>query len=57
MKAWAARCPVYLGNREFPGGHFFIHDAALAIAADLTGLLRRPAPAAAPAAEPAQREE
>jgi surfactin synthase thioesterase subunit len=43
MQAWAARCPVYLGNREFPGGHFFIHDAALAIAADLTGHLRHPA--------------
>lgn len=41
MKAWAARCPVFLGNREFPGGHFFIHDAALAIATDLVGHLRR----------------
>jgi surfactin synthase thioesterase subunit len=43
MQAWAARCPVYLGNREFPGGHFFIHHVGLAIATDLTGHLRRPA--------------
>lgn len=52
MRAWAARCPVYLGNREFPGGHFFIYDAALAIATDLADHLRRTA-ASAHAANPA----
>jgi surfactin synthase thioesterase subunit len=47
MQAWAARSPAYLGNCEFPGGHFFIYDAALAIASDLTRHLRRSVVAAA----------
>lgn len=54
MRAWAARSPAYLGNREFPGGHFFIHDAPLAIATDLAGHLRRSA-ASATAPDSAQR--
>lgn len=41
MRSWIPRTPNYLGNSEFPGGHFFIYDATLAIAADLTRHLRR----------------
>ncbi len=36
MASWAERSPLFLGTRQFPGGHFFIHDHAAAIAADLT---------------------
>jgi surfactin synthase thioesterase subunit len=39
--AWAEYCSNYLGNCEFPGGHFFIYDEPLAIATDLTRHLRR----------------
>lgn len=38
---WADRTPRYLGDRRFPGGHFFVHDHAAAILADLVQLLRR----------------
>lgn len=41
MAAWAARSPDYLGNRVFPGGHFFVDEQALAITTDLVPLLRR----------------
>ncbi len=39
MASWAERTPLFLGTRQFPGGHFFIHDHAPAIAADLTQLI------------------
>jgi surfactin synthase thioesterase subunit len=39
--SWAKRCAGYLGNSEYPGGHFFIYDDYLAIAADLTRHVRR----------------
>lgn len=57
MRAWASRTPSYLGNREFPGGHFFLHERSQAIMTDLVSLLRRyaagedampPAPFASP---------
>ncbi|MFL6139502.1 MAG: thioesterase II family protein [Frankiaceae bacterium] len=38
---WADHCTTYLGNCEFPGGHFFIYDATLAIATDFTRHLLR----------------
>lgn len=41
MAAWRTRTEDYLGNREFPGGHFFINDHRLAIATDFIRLLRR----------------
>jgi surfactin synthase thioesterase subunit len=41
MASWRTRTPSYLGNREFPGGHFFIYEQATAIATDLTRLLHR----------------
>jgi surfactin synthase thioesterase subunit len=42
-KSWVPRCSSYLGNCEFPGGHFFIYHEALAITADLTRHLRNSA--------------
>jgi surfactin synthase thioesterase subunit len=41
--SWIPRCSAYLGNCEFPGGHFFIYHEALAITADLTRHLRNSA--------------
>ncbi|WP_018348361.1 thioesterase II family protein [Longispora albida] len=41
--SWAGRTPEFLGNSEFPGGHFFLYDAVLPIAADLTRHLLRAA--------------
>ncbi len=41
MRAWLDRTPAYLGNREFPGDHFFLSRHALAITTDLVSLLRR----------------
>jgi surfactin synthase thioesterase subunit len=41
MASWSARTPLFLGTRQFPGGHFFIHDHAPAIAADLTQVIRQ----------------
>jgi surfactin synthase thioesterase subunit len=41
MASWRTRTPHYLGNREYPGGHFFVYEQAMAIATDLTRLLRR----------------
>src|SRR5262249_17374369 len=42
-KSWIPRCSAYLGNCEFPGGHFFIYHEALAITADMTRHLRNSA--------------
>lgn len=41
MDSWIPRCPDYLGERELPGGHFFLHDEGLSITTELTRLLRR----------------
>lgn len=48
MGVWATRTRDYLGNRQFRGDHFFIHEQGRAIATDLAQLLythaRRGAP-------------
>jgi surfactin synthase thioesterase subunit len=41
MRCWEARAPAFLGVREFPGGHFFIHDQGPGMAMDLVQLLHR----------------
>jgi surfactin synthase thioesterase subunit len=41
MASWRARTPSYLGNREFPGGHFFVYEQATVIATDFTRLFQR----------------
>jgi surfactin synthase thioesterase subunit len=41
MESWPQRTSRYLGNREFPGGHFYIEEHALSVTADLSGHLRR----------------
>jgi surfactin synthase thioesterase subunit len=41
MASWSSRTPLFLGTRQFPGGHFFIHEHAPAIAADLTQVIRQ----------------
>lgn len=41
MNSWRPRCTRFLGNCEFPGGHFFIYHEALNIATDLVRHLRR----------------
>jgi surfactin synthase thioesterase subunit len=38
-RVWQDRTGNYLGNRQFPGGHMFIHDHGLAIATDLAQLV------------------
>jgi surfactin synthase thioesterase subunit len=39
--SWAGRTPEYLGNVEFPGGHFFVHQEPLALTTDFLRLFRR----------------
>jgi surfactin synthase thioesterase subunit len=41
MACWSGRTPLFLGTRQFPGGHFFIHDHASAVAADLAQAIRQ----------------
>lgn len=41
MASWAGRTGTYLGNSEFPGGHFYIDDHALTVTSDLTRHLHR----------------
>ncbi|MEU1850944.1 alpha/beta fold hydrolase [Streptomyces sp. NPDC019990] len=41
MRSWRGRTPDFLGLREFPGGHFFIHDEGSGIATDLVQLLHQ----------------
>lgn len=41
MASWAGRTASYLGNSEFPGGHFYIDEHALAVTSDLTRHLQR----------------
>jgi surfactin synthase thioesterase subunit len=47
MPSWSTRTVSYLGNSEFPGGHFYIDDHALAVTSDLTRHLQRLAGSAA----------
>jgi surfactin synthase thioesterase subunit len=41
MSSWPARTDTYLGTSEFPGGHFYIDNHALAVTSDLTRHLQR----------------
>ncbi|WP_018252072.1 thioesterase II family protein [Salinispora mooreana] len=41
MDSWCDRTPRYLGNREFPGGHFYIDAHALAVTTDFAAHLHR----------------
>ncbi|MFF9899273.1 thioesterase II family protein [Streptomyces longispororuber] len=41
MSHWAGRSPRYLGHSEFPGGHFYIDNHALAVTTDFTRHLHR----------------
>jgi surfactin synthase thioesterase subunit len=41
MAAWATRSPTFLGVSEYPGGHFYLDEHAVAVAADLDRHLRR----------------
>jgi surfactin synthase thioesterase subunit len=41
MDSWATRTPNYLGNNEFPGGHFFIDHYAQAVTSDFAGHVHR----------------
>lgn len=38
---WAARTPAFLGVSEFPGGHFYLTDHAVAVATDFARHIRR----------------
>ncbi|MVO88421.1 alpha/beta fold hydrolase [Streptomyces sp. p1417] len=41
MSHWARRSPRYLGHSEFPGGHFYIDNHALAVTTDFARHLHR----------------
>lgn len=41
LAAWASRSPAFLGVSEFPGGHFYLDQHAVAVVADLDRHLRR----------------
>ncbi|MBV8539109.1 MAG: thioesterase [Pseudonocardiales bacterium] len=41
MALWATRSAAFLGVREFPGGHFYLNDHAVAVAGDLARHLHR----------------
>lgn len=41
MRVWAGRTDRFLGLCEFPGGHFYLDEHAVAVAADLIRHLRR----------------
>ncbi len=41
MRSWTVRSPQYLGNSEFPGGHFYIDAHALAVTTDFARHLHR----------------
>jgi surfactin synthase thioesterase subunit len=41
MAAWAHRTDAFLGVSEYPGGHFYLDEHAVAVAADLDRHLRR----------------
>jgi surfactin synthase thioesterase subunit len=41
MTSWISRSPQYLGHTEYPGGHFYIDDHALAVTSDFCRHLHR----------------
>lgn len=41
MRSWAERSRQYLGNNEYPGGHFYISDHAAAVMSDFSRRLIR----------------
>ena len=41
MRSWPDRTSTYLGNSEFPGGHFYIEEHALSVTSDLARHLQR----------------
>ncbi|MER7165667.1 alpha/beta fold hydrolase [Micromonospora sp. NPDC000207] len=41
MDSWRDRTPRYLGNSEYPGGHFYIDSHALAVTSDVVRHLYR----------------
>lgn len=41
LGAWAERADRFLGLVEFDGGHFYLYEHGVSVAADLTGRLRR----------------
>src|SRR5829696_3197835 len=41
MATWATRSPAFLGVSEYPGGHSYLDEHAVAVAADLDRHLRR----------------
>ena len=41
MATWATRSPDFLGVSEYPGGHFYLDEHAVGVAADLDRHLRR----------------
>jgi surfactin synthase thioesterase subunit len=41
MRSWPSRTRTYLGNSEFPGGHFYIDEHALSVTSDLARHLQR----------------
>lgn len=43
MGAWADRADAFQGLSELPGGHFYLYEQAMALAADLSRRLRRSA--------------
>lgn len=40
LGAWAQRTDSFLGHIEFPGGHFYLYEHGVSVAADLTRRLR-----------------
>ncbi|WP_055529923.1 thioesterase II family protein [Streptomyces graminilatus] len=49
MRAWSGRTESFLGVREFPGGHFYLFEHAMAIQLDLDRRIRRQSAGSAPA--------
>jgi surfactin synthase thioesterase subunit len=41
VASWVPRSPQYLGHTEYPGGHFYIEDHALAVTSDFCRHLQR----------------
>ena len=40
LGAWAGRADAFLGHVEFPGGHFYLYEHGVSLAADLSRRLR-----------------
>jgi surfactin synthase thioesterase subunit len=41
MTSWVSRSPEHLGHSEYPGGHFYIDNHALAVTSDFARHLHR----------------